>query len=122
MTITATVATPPGTGTATGTVTFRDGSHILGTAPLSSNGQATLSTSALTVGVHTITVAFGGDSQFPANAALVTQTVSPDSTTTVVKASASTLDVRPVRDVDRDSHGGSVEPGHAHRHGHFHGG
>ena len=91
VTFTASVLAPPGTGTPTGTVTFRDGSLILGTAPLGSNEQASFSTSALTTGVHTITVWFGGDSQLPANATLVTETVSPDSTTTVVEASASTL-------------------------------
>ena len=91
VTFTASVLAPPGTGTPTGTVTFRDGSLILGTAPLGSNEQASFSTSALTTGVHTITDWFGGDSQLPANATLVTETVSPDSTTTVVEASASTL-------------------------------
>ena len=91
VTFTASVYAPPVTGTATGTVTFRDGSLILCTAPLSSNGQASFSTSALTTGVHTITVSYGGDSQLPANATIVTETVSPDPTTTVVTTSASTL-------------------------------
>ena len=44
VTFTATVLAPPGTGTPTGTVTFRDGSLILGTAPLGSDGQASFST------------------------------------------------------------------------------
>ncbi len=45
---------------ATGTVTFLDGSAILGTGTLV-NGQAALTTSTLTVGSHIITVSYGGD-------------------------------------------------------------
>ncbi len=46
---------------ATGTITFLDGATILGTGGLN-NGQTALTTSTLTVGSHTITVSYGGDS------------------------------------------------------------
>ena len=65
MTFTATV-TPDhaGSGTPTGTVTFKDGSTTLGTGTLSSTGVATFSTSTLSVGSHAITAVYGGDSNF----------------------------------------------------------
>ena len=44
----------------TGTVQFRDGATLLGTATLS-GGAATFTTSALTVGSHPITAVYGGD-------------------------------------------------------------
>jgi len=45
---------------ATGTITFFDGSTILGTGTLTSS-QTTLTTSTLIVGSHSITVSYGGD-------------------------------------------------------------
>jgi len=53
----------PGSGTPTGTLVFRDGSTILGTATLSS-AQATLGVGTLSKGNHTITAAYGGDTHF----------------------------------------------------------
>ncbi len=55
--VTFTATAPAG---ATGTITFLDGSTILGTGTLT-NGQATLTTSTLTVGSHMITASYGGD-------------------------------------------------------------
>src|SRR5207244_38522 len=64
VTFTATVsAVAPSVGTPTGTVTFRDGTTAPGTATLT-NGTATLTTSGLSVGSHTITVVYGGDTNF----------------------------------------------------------
>ncbi|WP_027346658.1 ExeM/NucH family extracellular endonuclease [Hamadaea tsunoensis] len=45
---------------ATGSVTFSDGSTVLGTAPVAADGSATLTTSALAAGEHAVTAAFGG--------------------------------------------------------------
>ena len=56
VTFTATVSP----NTATGTVTFKDGSTTLGTGTLSS-GSATYATTGLSVGSHTITAVYGGD-------------------------------------------------------------
>jgi hypothetical protein len=53
---------PPSTGSET--VTFRDGSTILGTPTINSNGHALLTTSALTVGGHTITATYDGDDRY----------------------------------------------------------
>ena len=65
LTITATVtATAPGAGTPTGTVRFLDGSTLLGTGALNGSGVATLTTSALTIGKHTLTVSYLGDPSF----------------------------------------------------------
>ncbi len=62
------------TGTAgsvpTGTVTFFDGATALGTATLSANGQAALTTGALTAGAKQITAVYNGDGTYhPATSA-----------------------------------------------------
>jgi hypothetical protein len=66
VTFTATVApVAPGAGTPTGSVTFFDGATSLGAAAtLDINGMATLTTSTLSVGIHTITAVYGGDTLF----------------------------------------------------------
>lgn len=65
VTLTATVsAVPPGSGTPSGTVHFKDGTSDLGTATLDVNGQATLTTSNLSAGAHSITTEYGGDGSF----------------------------------------------------------
>jgi hypothetical protein len=64
VTFTATVAAnPPGTGTPTGTVTFKDGTRTVGSASLS-GGQAGFTTSTLSKGTHQITAVYGGSSSF----------------------------------------------------------
>jgi hypothetical protein len=50
-------------GTPTGTVTFRDGNTVLGTAPVNAAGQATLTVS-LGVGNHALTASFAGTAGF----------------------------------------------------------
>lgn len=52
------------TGTPTGTVIFADGSTSLGSASLDSTGTATLPTSTLAAGPHSITTVFAGDGNF----------------------------------------------------------
>jgi hypothetical protein len=65
VTFTATVtAVAPGAGTRTGTVTFKDGATTLGTGAVNASGQATLTTSSLAAGSHTITAIYGGDGNF----------------------------------------------------------
>ena len=90
VTFTATVsAVAPGSGTASGTVTFLDGGSTVGTGTLS-GGQATFSTSALAVGDHTITTSYGGDGDFNASTGSLTgnpQVVDKGDTTTTVTSS-----------------------------------
>src|SRR5713101_141767 len=66
VTFTATVsAVPPGSGTPTGTVQFKDGVTNLGSPVTLSSGTATSSSiSSLTVGAHSITAVYSGDSNF----------------------------------------------------------
>ena len=55
----------PGAGTPTGTVTFWDGTNSLGSVTLDSSGKAPpFSTSALSVGTHSITASYSGDTNF----------------------------------------------------------
>ncbi len=64
VTFTATVtASKPGSGAPTGTVTFMDGSTLLGSGMLN-DGVATYSTSSLSVGTHSITAVYSGDDNF----------------------------------------------------------
>jgi sugar lactone lactonase YvrE len=51
-------------GIPTGTVTFYDGAVSIGQATLSAQGVAALTTSALAVGTHTITVVYSGDGNY----------------------------------------------------------
>jgi hypothetical protein len=72
VTFTATVApVAPGTGTPSGTVTFLDGGSSIGTGTLN-GGKATFTTSALTVGNHTITTSYNGDNSFNGGAGSLT--------------------------------------------------
>ena len=84
VTFTATV-TP---SSATGTVTFKDGTTTLGTGTLSS-GKATFSTSTLKAGSHSITAAYGGDTNYnTSTSSPLTQTVNKASSTTALSSSA----------------------------------
>jgi hypothetical protein len=77
VTITAKVT---GSGsTPTGTVTFFDGTTSLGTGLLNASGVATLTTPSLTVGSHSITAKYGGDTNFSSS-------TSPAATETVKTA------------------------------------
>jgi hypothetical protein len=86
-TLTAIVTpTPPGSGTPTGSVTFMDGTTILGTSSLSA-GTAAWSTSILSVGTHALTAVYSGDATFASGAsAPVTQTVYLGQTWTTVSS------------------------------------
>ena len=86
---TATVAAvSPGGGTPTGTVTFKDGTAILGTGALGA-GTARFTTSSLRVGRHSITAVYSGDTNFSVSTSTVlTQTVNPESTATGLTSSA----------------------------------
>jgi hypothetical protein len=66
VTFTATVSSTAGTPPNGETVTFYNGSAVLGTAPLS-GGIASLTTSSLPVGTFTITATYPGDTNFAAS-------------------------------------------------------
>ena len=75
------------TGVPSGTVTFRDGSSILGSVTLSS-GKATLSRSTLAVGSHSISVVYGGSANFTGStSSALTETVTKAGTSSVVSSS-----------------------------------
>ena len=94
VTFTATVAvTAPGTGMATGKVTFKDGSTVIGSGTLATHsGQETASfaTSSLSVADHSITAVYAGATDFATSTSTVlTQTVNKAATTTTVGSSPS---------------------------------
>ncbi|WP_055553018.1 Ig-like domain-containing protein [Streptomyces sp. NBRC 110028] len=96
VTFTATVtAVPPATGTPTGTVTFAISGGPTLTGTLNASGQATVSTSALTAGPHTVTATYGGDGCFTGSTSpTITQVVSMVSTGTTVTATPATIRLR----------------------------
>src|SRR5439155_1665125 len=95
VTFTATVtAKSPGTGTPTGTVTFKDGANTLGTGTLNSSGHAIFTTSTLKVGSHSITASYGGDAHFNGStSSTLTQTTT--TTTPTTSTTSSTTSTQP---------------------------
>jgi hypothetical protein len=90
VTFTATVnPVAPGAGTRTGTVTFKDGCYGPRHRHGECSGQATFSTSALSISSHSITAEYAGDSNFNAStSSILNQTVNKADTTTSVSSSA----------------------------------
>jgi len=93
ITFTAAVAgTTTNTPTPTGSVTFMDGTTILGTASLNSSVQATFTTSSLRVGSHSITAVYGSDANYAAStSSMLTEVVTGSATATT----ATTLTASP---------------------------
>jgi hypothetical protein len=73
-TVTLTARVTSAAGPVTGMVTFYDGSNPLNTVPLS-GGVATLSTSSLGAGSHSITAVYAGNANLATSQAMLTQTV-----------------------------------------------
>jgi len=87
VTFTATISITTGACTPTGTVTFSDGVSPLGSPATVSGNVATLTTSGLSVGSHTIGASYSGDGNCAASSTSgITQTVSQGATTTTVSA------------------------------------
>ena len=83
---TATVSTTSG-GIPSGTIQFKDGTTTIGTVELS-NGQANFSNSALSVGPHSITAVYSGDSSFEGSTSpVLSQTVNKNGVTTLLTSS-----------------------------------
>ncbi len=81
VTITALVgASNGGSGVPGGTVTFMEGTTVLGKASLDGTGSATLSTANLAVGSHNVSVTYAGDTNFVASTSnALTETVNRNS-------------------------------------------
>lgn len=90
VTFTATVtANQPGGGVPTSTVTFKDGATILGTPSLDGAGHATLTISTLAIGTHSMSLVYGGDTNFGGSASTnLIETITKDGTVTTVTSSA----------------------------------
>src|SRR5205085_2418679 len=66
--LTATVnVVPPASGTPAGAVTFVDGTTTLATVTLNASRQVTMTTSALSVGTHSIAARYAGSTNFAAS-------------------------------------------------------
>jgi parallel beta-helix repeat protein len=86
-TVTFTATLKGNCNTPTGTVTFLDGSTVLGTAPLNGSAVATFMTSFLFVGTHSITATYPGDFNFDdATSSIVTEVITGPPTTTVLNS------------------------------------
>ena len=80
--------TVSGGGTATGTVTFRNGTATIGTATLNGSGVAVLDYAGLPVGTSSITAAYGGlTMDAGSTSAALAQVVNLDATLTVLTSS-----------------------------------
>ena len=91
VTFTATVNHSSGAAVPTGTISFLDGGTTLGVSVLDSTGAATLATSALTQGTHSITARYSGDGKYhTSTSSALSQVVNAAlvSTTTAVASSA----------------------------------
>ncbi|HET9051063.1 MAG TPA: Ig-like domain-containing protein [Candidatus Dormibacteraeota bacterium] len=81
--------TPSAGAAATGTVTFLDGSAVVGSAAVDATGAATLTTSALGIGTHSITASYGGDTgDTSSTSAPASVTVTADPTATSLSSSS----------------------------------
>jgi hypothetical protein len=96
ITFTAT-ATSKTAGTLTGTISFFDGATQLGSAVAISGGMATLSTTALTQGTHSITAKYSGDGTFATStSSAVSQVVNAAPLAATTTAVTSSLNPSPV--------------------------
>ncbi len=86
ITLLATVGTPVGAGSPSGTVTFTKGTTTLGTGTLS-GGVASFTTGALTTGSQTFSASFAGSSLFKSSTGSLTQQVNVATPTIVLISS-----------------------------------
>jgi hypothetical protein len=88
LTFTVTVAAvAPGSGTPTGSVTFKNGATTLSTTTLS-GGKATYATSSLTIGSHAITASYAGGTDYATSTSSTLVEIVRAATKTVITASA----------------------------------
>lgn len=113
VTFSAAITTGAGTGALTGTVTFYDGATKLQAGvPLDASSVATFKTAALTVGSHSITAVYSGDSgHFAGTSSALSQIVNEVTTANVVSsANPSALNQSVTFTVTVTSTGGGVTP------------
>jgi alpha-tubulin suppressor-like RCC1 family protein len=85
VTLTATVTCS--TGTPTGTVNFLDGGTPIGTSTLGPTGQASMTTSGLTIGSHALTAQYSGDGICPSSTSTaVTEVIQQGTSSTGLSA------------------------------------
>ena len=82
-------AVVPAAGTPTGNVTFKEGATVLASNVTLSGGQASFSTTSLSVGSHTITAVYSGDANFLTSNSSRTDVVNQAATTIVVSSPGS---------------------------------
>src|SRR5581483_11053543 len=86
--LTATVAPGTGGGTPAGTVSFLDGTTLLGTAPVDASGRASVTTTFPGVGQHAVVARASGDGTFAGSISpAVAVNVGAAQTTTTLTAS-----------------------------------
>lgn len=82
------------TGVPTGSVSFEDGATLLGTAVLSAQGAATLTTGSLAAGTHNITAIYSGDANYTGSRSSgLTQTVNLAQPVVMLSGPANAVDV-----------------------------
>jgi len=85
--VTFTAAVSGNGATPGGTVTFKDGSTVLGTGPLNASGSASMITTTLSVGSHPVTAVYSGDANdATSTSAVVTEIVKLATTSTALAA------------------------------------
>ncbi|MFT3785298.1 MAG: Ig-like domain repeat protein [Tepidisphaeraceae bacterium] len=86
--VTLTANVSAGAATPTGSVTFKDGATVLGTATLNTAHKATFTWSKLTVGAHNLSAVYAGNTSFAASTSpIVAQKVNAAATTTTLTKS-----------------------------------
>jgi hypothetical protein len=110
ITLTATIAAAPGgVGIPTGTVTFYDESTVIGTGTLN-GGVATLTYSSLPAGTHSLSITYGGDTNFQGStSAAVSQTVVASVSTTFAPSVTMATSGQPVT-LSVTVFGGATQP------------
>ena len=75
----------PGSGLPTGTVTFYEGANVIGVSPVDGFGVATLDSSTLPLGPHTITASYSGDASYqPSSGTAINVSVTQASSSTTL--------------------------------------
>jgi sugar lactone lactonase YvrE len=114
VTFTATVTPASGSGIPTGTVTFSSDGRSGTPVTLNGSGQASYSTSTLTVGAHTIAVSYSGDANYATSSDSLTETITGSAVSIAVvsgsgqSAPIGTAFAAPLMVVVKDANGNPV--------------